>query len=203
MKQLGFLYIFVAVFTVINKYFLVHGSAIYQTNQSEDGFCDTKLFRQPVSSDGCKTTFVDNAFCYGQCTSTSSYLTTNEAYINCSACQPEHESKILVKLRCNDGKINIMEVKKIESCRCMKYNCQKKPPNDEANPKLQLQSEISIFRNLKRKKQNLMVKRNRRLLNKIRKCMKKTEKGRIHCLEKWRNRLESHTDQKQLPGGVL
>ena len=204
MKQFEFLYIFVAVFTVITNFFLAHGSTIYQTKQSEDGFCDTKLFKQPVSSDGCETTFVENAFCYGQCRSTFSYLTTNEAYINCSICQPEHESKILVKLRCNEGEINIIEVNKIESCRCMKYNCRTKPPTDEVNSKLQLQSETFIVQNLKKKKkQNLKTKRNRRLLNKIKKCMSKTEKRRIQCLAKWRNKLESHTDQKQSHGGVL
>ena len=204
MKQFEFLYIFVAVFTVITKVFLVHGSAIYQTNQSEDGFCDTKLFKQPVSSDGCEATFVENAFCYGQCRSTFSYLTTNEAYINCSVCQPEQESKILVKLRCKEGKINIIEVNKVESCRCMKYNCRAEHPIDKVNSKLQLQSETFIVQDLKKKKkQNLKAERNRRLLKKIKKCMDKTEKRKIHCLAKWRNKLGPHTDQKQLPGGVL
>ena len=200
MKQLGFLHIFVAVFTVITKFFLVHGSAIYQTIQSEDGFCYKKLFTQPVSSDGCETTFVENAFCRGQCRSAFSYLTTNEAYINCSVCQPEHESKILVKVRCNEGKISIIEVGKVESCRCMLYNCQRKLPNDEA--KLQSQSETFIAENFK-KNQNLVIKRNRRLLNKIKKCMKKTEKRRIRCLAKLRNRLESYADQKLSPRGFL
>lgn len=204
MKQLGFLHIFVAVFTVITKFFLVHGSAIYQRIQSEDGFCYKKLFTQPVSSDGCETTFVENALCYGQCSSTFSYLTTNEAYINCSVCQPEQESKILVKLRCKEGKINIIEVNKVESCRCMKYNCRAEHPIDKVNSKLQLQSETFIVQDLKKKKkQNLKAERNRRLLKKIKKCMNKTEKRKIHCLAKWRNKLGPHTDQKQLPGGVL
>ena len=65
-----FLFIFQAVFLTVTKYNLVNGSALYQANWSEDGFCDTKLFTQPVSSDGCKTKFIENGYCYGQCSST-------------------------------------------------------------------------------------------------------------------------------------
>ena len=82
----------------------------------------------------------------------------------------------------------------------MLYNCQRKLPNDEA--KLQSQSETFIAENFK-KNQNLVIKRNRRLLNKIKKCMKKTEKRRIRCLAKLRNRLESYADQKLSPRGFL
>ena len=184
MRYSAFLHIFVAVFVVINKLIFVQGSVAYETNWSEDGFCQKKLFRQPISSDGCETTFTENAFCYGQCSSTFSYLTKSEANINCSACRPEYKSKILVKLRCSMGKIKIKEISKTQSCRCIKRICrvlsQPKYLNEDVSPS-------NFVKSLKRR-QKSEIKRSKLLTSRKNKCLNKTGRKKVKCLMKWKRR---------------
>lgn len=185
MRYSPFLHIFVAVFFVITRYILVHGRVGYQTNWSEDGFCHKKSFRQPISSDGCETTFTENASCYGQCSSTFSYLTNSEENISCSACRPEYESKILVKLRCKKGKIKIKEISKTESCRCIKRTCRVLIQMKYLNEKV---SSSYFVKNLKRK-QKWQIRKSKRLMAKKNKCLSKIGRQKVKCLMKWKKRL--------------
>ena len=192
MKCLTFLFIFQAVFLTATKYNLANGSAPYQANWSEDGFCDAKLFRQPVPSDGCETKFIENAFCYGQCSSTYSYLTNTITNINCSACQPELVSKHIVKLTCDGGKLKAIEVDKVESCRCIKRVCRVlstiEPLNEGAVAKSRLQSGTFFSQNLKMN-QSRKKNKNQRLIARKKRCLKKFGRRKTQCLAKWKKRL--------------
>ena len=192
MKCLTFLFIFQAVFLTVTKYNLVNGSALYQANWSEDGFCDTKLFTQPVSSDGCKTKFIENGYCYGQCSSTYSYLTNTIININCSACQPELVSKHIVELTCDGGKLKAIEVDKVESCRCIKRVCRvlntMEPLNEGTVAKRRLQSKSFVSQNFKIN-QSRKKNKNQRLIARKNRCLKKFGRRKTQCLTRWKKRL--------------
>lgn len=193
MECLTFLFIFQAVFLAANKCNLVNGSAPYQANWSEDILCDIRLFRQPVSSDGCKTKYIDNTYCYGQCSSsTYSYLTNTITNINCSACQPEHVSKIIVKLTCDEGKVKAIEIDKFESCRCIKRVCRVLntvgPLNEGAVAKRRLQPKILFSQNFKMN-QSRKKNKNQRFIAKKNRCLKKFGRRKTQCLARWMKRL--------------
>lgn len=185
MRYSTFLHIFVAFFNVISTFILVHGSVPYQANWSDDGFCQKRLFPQPISSDGCETTFTENAFCYGQCSSTFSYFTNSEVNFSCSACQPEYKSKILVKLKCNKDKIKIKEISKTESCRCIKRICRVLSQMNYLNENV---TPPNFVKNLKRK-QKPQIKRSKRLTVRKNKCLSKVGRQKFKCLMRWKKRL--------------
>ena len=191
MKYLAFLHTVLTVLIIITKHILAHGDDIYQANGSKDRSCYSKLFRQPVSSDGCETIFVENKLCYGQCSSTYSSSINIKTTFNCSLCQPEHISKFLVKLTCSKDKFKIEEIEKIESCRCTKSTCEflshMKLLIEEARSKPQ--AETSRAKNVKRN-QNGKIKRNEKFMTRQKKCLRKIGSRKIKCLAKWSEKLE-------------
>ena len=195
MKYLAFLHTSLVVLIVITRQILAHEDDIYQANWSKDRFCYPKLYRQPVSSDGCETIFIENKLCYGQCSSTYSSLINIKTTFNCSICQPEYISKFFVKLKCSKEKFKIVEIGKIESCRCMKSTCEflshMKLLIEENRSEPWPQAETSTAKNLK-KNQNGKIKRNGKFMTRKKKCLRKIGPRKIKCLAKWSEKSEKY-----------
>ena len=194
MKYLAFWRISLVVLIVITKQILAHEDDIYQANRSKNRFCYPKVYRQPVSSDGCETIFIENKLCYGHCSSTYSASIYIKTTFNCSLCQPEHISKFFVKLTCSKEKFKIVEIGKIESCRCMKSNCEflshMKLLIEKNRSEPWLKTETSTTKNHLNSYQNGKIKRNRKFMTRKKKCLRKIGPHKTKCLAKWSQRSE-------------
>ena len=198
MKYLALLHTSLVVLIVIIKQILAHEDDICQANRSKDRLCYPKLYRQPMSSDGCETIFIENKLCYGQCSSTYSSFINIKTTFNCSLCQPEHISKFIVKLTCSRETFRIVEIGKIESCGCTKSSCKflshMKLLIEETRSEPWLQTEASTAKNLKMN-QDKKRKRNKKILTRKNKCLRKIGPRKIKCLAKWNKKLgKSLTD---------
>ena len=118
--------LYLSVFMVV---YLVNPSVVQKISEAmliqtaaewEDVFCKMQEFNQTIKGEGCKTVYVLNNLCYGQCNSIFMPYKKQELF-TCYQCTAVKKRHLNVTQQCIENhkiKLKLIRVNIVEKCEC-------------------------------------------------------------------------------------
>ena len=94
---------------------------VMKKSQLRHDWCKTRVLKQVVESEGCRTLHLHNNYCFGQCNSVYIPLSGDKnSFESCAVCTPVLAYYKVVTLKCprNSVKYKRKKIQYIKRCRC-------------------------------------------------------------------------------------